>query len=109
MANLSSGKVKALQNNDKTAIKVDSLQKKSKEESQKGIKIPFFSKAEDNDNMTMSVGVATQSAAVKSEPQQSSASQVQSTAEEYEAAPSYEELRTLKNAMSLETEAAVAQ
>ena len=51
--------------------------------------------------MTMSVGVATQSAAVKSEPQQSAA-------EEYEPAPSYEEMRTLKNAMSLETEAAVA-
>jgi hypothetical protein len=29
-----------------------------------GIKIPFFSKAEDNDNMTSSVGVATQSVAV---------------------------------------------
>lgn len=61
IANSSSGKTKAIKNDDKIANKVDSKQKKEKE----GIKIPFFSKPEDNDNMTTAVGVATQSVADK--------------------------------------------
>lgn len=90
--------------------KVDNKQKKES----KGIKIPFFTKSDDNDKSTNTVAIANQAAAETQSSNGSgvtekSSEQAPAAQEEYEPGPSEDQIRTLKKAMDLEAQSAALE
>lgn len=94
--------------------KVDNKQKKDI----KGIKIPFFTKSDDNDKSTNTVAIANQAAAetqssngsgTVDKSQEKASEQAPAAQEEYEPGPSEDQIRTLKKAMDLEAQTAALE